>query len=62
MCPTGPRGCRRGCWLFFPFDLEKAFDKVPRDRLWRVIDEILDMKGLSLLLEAGHEGTCYIIK
>ena len=54
---------RRSCLLAgFLFDLEKAFDTIPRDRLWAAVSEAAKLKGLSVVLEAGHEGTCYTIR
>ena len=43
------------------FDLEKAFETIPRDRLWAAVSDAAKLKGLSVVLEAGHAGTCYII-
>ena len=54
---------RRTCFLAsFLFDLGKAFDTVPRDRLWAAVSDAAKLKGLSVVLEAGHEGTCYVIR
>ena len=51
----------RSCLLAgFSFDLEKAFDTIPRDRLWPAVASAANMKGLLFVLEAGDAGTCYI--
>ena len=42
-------------------DWEKAFDTIPRDRLWAAVSDAAKLKGLSVVLEAGHAGRCYII-
>ena len=46
----------------FLFDLEKAFDTNPRDRLWAAVSDAAKLKGLSVVLKAGHAGTRYIIR
>ena len=46
----------------FWFDLEKAFDTIPGDGLWAAVSDAAKLKGLSVVLEAGHAGTCYIIR
>ena len=57
------QACRRSCLLAgFLFDLEKAFDTIPRDRLWAAVPEAAKLRGLSVVLEAGHVGTCYIVR
>ena len=43
-------------------DLENAFDTIPRDRLWARVSDAAKLTELSAVLEAGHEGTCYIIR
>ena len=59
----GHQASRRSCLLAgFLFDLEKAFDTMPRDRLWTAVASAAELKGLSVVLEAGHAGTCYIIR
>ena len=40
--------------FIFKIDLKKAFDWIPRGRLWRAMDEELGMRGLSLLMEAAR--------
>ena len=46
----------------FLFDLERAFDTISRDRLWTAVSDAAKLKGLSVVLEAGHAGTCYITR
>ena len=59
----GHQACRRSCLLAgFLFDLEKALDTVPRDRLRAAVASTAKLKGLSVVLEAGHAGTCYVIR
>ena len=54
---------RRSCLLAGSLlDLEKAFDTIPRDRLWAAVSDAAKLKGLSVVLEAGHAGTCSIIR
>ena len=54
---------RRSCLLAgFLFDLEKEFDTIPMDRLWAAVSDAAKLKGLSVFLEAGHAGTCYIVR
>ena len=37
-------------------------DTIPRDRLWAAVSDAVKLKGLSVVLEAGHAGTRYIIR
>ena len=54
---TNHQASRRSCLLAgFLFDLEKAFDVIPRARLWAAVSD-----AAKLLQEAGRAGTCYII-
>ena len=46
----------------FLFDLEKAFDTIPRDRLWSAVASATKLNDLSVVLEAGHAATCCIIR
>ena len=58
----GHQACRRSCLLAgFLFDVE-AFDTVPRDRLRAAVASTVKLKGLSVVLEAGHTVTCYVIR
>ena len=53
----GHQASRRSCLLVgFWFDLEKAFDTIPRDRLWSPVASAANLKGLSVVLDAGHAG------
>ena len=59
----GHQACRRRCLLAgFLFDLEKAIDTVPRDRLRAAVASAAKFKGLSVVLEARHAGTCHVIR
>ena len=49
--------------------LENVFERftnsnhtIPRNRLLAAVSDAAKFKGLSVVLEAGHEGTCYIIR
>ena len=54
---------RRSCLLAsFLFDLERAFDTIPRDRLWAAGSDAAKLKKMSVILEAGHASTCYIVR
>ena len=44
------------------FDLEKAFDKVPRAKVWEILQEKAKMHGVTLFFQELHDGTCYLIK
>ena len=57
------KASRRSCLLAgFLFDLERAFDTTPRDRPWAAVSDAAKLKGLSVILEAVHAGTCHIIR
>ena len=44
------------------FDLEKAFDKVPRQKAWRIIQEKARGYGIEAFFQELHDGTCYLLK
>ena len=59
----GHQASRRSFLLAgFLFDLQKAFDTIPRDRLWSAVSSASNLKALSVVLDAGHAGTCCIIR
>lgn len=43
------------------FDLEKAFDKVPRQMVWGILREKARGMGVDAIFQELHDGTCYLL-
>ena len=43
------------------FDIEKAFDCIPRDRAFSELSEMAGSNGLKLIVEDLHRGTRYLL-
>ena len=44
------------------YDLEKAFDKVNREKAWQEVEKIANEASLAWVLEELYDGTCYMLK
>ena len=45
-----------------PFDLEKAFDQLVRDDIWRALEDLADSWGFVLFEERLYDCTYYMIR